>query len=119
VINNPSQISDTYRGLKRKDILRGRRSIKSCLANKPLYTRYLICHYHETKVTKAAFFVPKRTGKAVERNLAKRRMRELYRLSRDRIPAGAIIFRLRENVGWEELRKNFAYALVKLGERRV
>lgn len=117
MINDSSQVSDTYRGLKRKNIVRGRSAIKSCLAHKPLYTRYLTCHYHQTQDSKAAFFVPKRVGKAVRRNLARRRMRELYRLSRDRIPAGSVIFRLRKDADWEELRRDFSIAVDKIARR--
>jgi ribonuclease P protein component len=45
---------------------------------------------------RAAFLVPKRYGKAVTRNLQKRRLRELYRLNRDSFPAGKdLVFLLR------------------------
>ncbi len=100
--------------LKRRNILRGAGEIKEMLGVKPFYTRYLSVHLAPGDDAKAAFFVPGRLGSSVQRNKAKRRMREIYRKSREEFPKGRMIFRLKKEACWEELKGDFAYVAARL-----
>jgi ribonuclease P protein component len=105
--------------LKRRDILRGAVEIKEVLGARPFYTKKLCVHFMPGNDAKVAFFVPGRLGTAVVRNKAKRRMREIYRKSREAFPKGRTIFRLKETAVWEELLGDFAYAARKLRDHNV
>ena len=74
-------------------------------------------HFRKAPLRRAGFFVAKRIGKAVERNLAKRRMREIYRQMKDDFPQGEIIFRIKKQAGWDELYKDFESCAQRLARR--
>ncbi len=103
--------------LSRREILRGRKSIQKVLLQKPLFTEYLRMHFLPACEKKAGFFVPKRTGKAVARNLYKRRMREIYRCMKQAFPKGKLVFIIRGTPDWKRLRRQFDLAARKLNER--
>ena len=103
--------------LSRGEILKGRTLIREVLSVRPEYFASFMVHFRKAPRRRAGFFVAKKLGNAVERNLAKRRMREIYRQMKDDFPQGEIIFRIKKQAGWDELCKDFESCAQRLARR--
>ena len=80
--------------LKKGEILRRRDEIRYAFKNSRtvLSTDYFVLRYAPHNERKVLFAVERRVRGAVKRNRIKRKLRELYRLNKDRFPAGIWIF---------------------------
>ena len=77
-------------GLNKGEILRHRREIRYAFRNSRtvLSSDYLVIRYAPYGQRKVLFAVERKVRKAVRRDRIKRKLRELYRLNRDRFPVG-------------------------------
>ena len=82
------------RKLPRKEILRRRSDVERVMrtgikvAGPSLYLRYARNPDPRTTERRVAFLLPRQIRRAVDRNRVKRQMREVYRLHKERFPAG-------------------------------
>ncbi len=79
----------------------------------------LYCRKNGSKTNRFGITVGTKVGKAVYRNLIRRRLREIYRLNEDRFPAGwdivAVARTRAKEAPYAELEKQFLKAADKLG----
>lgn len=79
--------------LKKKEIIRGHRSFEVILQEgKKFKGKVITVFFIETGEKKVGFLVSRRYKKAVQRNKIKRRMREVYRKTKDFFPSGHFLF---------------------------
>jgi ribonuclease P protein component len=80
--------------LKKDEILRRREEIRYAFKNSRtvISTDYFVLRYTPYTERRVLFAVERKVKKAVRRNRIKRKLRELYRLNREKFPVGVWIF---------------------------
>ena len=91
----------------KKEILRKKSDFDAIYrTGKSVHDRYVVLFYRRNDLpyARTAFLASKKVGNSVQRNRAKRLMRESYRLNRDRFSAGYdLIFIARNTIGGKKL----------------
>lgn len=88
---------------------------------KSIAAQSLVVYYRRTdrSINQIGITVSTKVGKAVERNLIRRRIREIYRLNEDKFAPGldiVIVARVRSrHVTYQQLERDFLYACGRLG----
>ena len=92
----------------KKEILRKKSDFDAIYkAGESVPDRYVVLFYRKNDLpyTRTAFLASKKVGNSVQRNRAKRLMRESYRLNEDRFSSGYdLIFIARNTIGGKKLR---------------
>lgn len=73
-----------------------------------------VCFYLSCASREVGFVASKKVGKAVERNFARRRMRELFRADKAKLPRGRYVLVAKKPIGeqpYSVLREQFARAV--------
>jgi len=92
----------------KKEILRKKDDFKAIYkAGRSIPERYIVLFYRKNDLpfSRTAFLASKKVGNSVQRNRAKRLMKESYRLNRDRFSPGYdLIFIARNTINGQQLR---------------
>ena len=92
----------------KKEILRKKSDFDAIYrAGESVPDRYVVLFYRKNGLpyTRTAFLASKKVGNSVQRNRAKRLMRESYRLNEEKFPAGYdLIFIARNTIGGKKLK---------------
>lgn len=95
-----NRISGHDERLPKKEILRKRDDFRRVFEKGERWKgRYIQFYFLESRIRQAAFCVPRKTGKAVDRNRIRRWMRETYRRNKHQIGSYHLVFLAREGSG--------------------
>lgn len=98
-------------GLPKEEILKKRKDFRRVLEHgKSWQSEHLRFFYKKANQRQVGFAVPKRLGKAVQRNRVKRLLREVYRMHRHAIESWQILVIAKDGargVGLREIEREF------------
>jgi len=83
--------------------------------------QWMTCFYRPAEKRQIGFASPKRLGSAVDRNRARRRMREAYRLNKDKLGSVRIILMAKsaiQQASWGEIEREFLQLARQMGSRQ-
>jgi ribonuclease P protein component len=83
--------------------------------------QWMTCFYRHAEIRRIGFSSPKRLGRAVERNRARRRMREAYRLNKEELGPVRIIFMAKPAIrqaAWGDIEREFTQLARQTGNRQ-
>lgn len=80
----------------------------------------MTCFYRPAEKRQIGFATPKRLGQAVERNRARRRMREAYRINKNEVGPIRMIVLAKPSIKqatWEDIQREFRQLIRQTGTR--